>query len=178
MQVINIAIIGSKGVGKSTFVNRWLTGEFRPSDEKAFTLPIYTSSGPVFLNIKLYNEVPGIWETLGQVDGIMLMCDLSNMMTLIDLINFQHHGVPTVVCGNKSEQKILAHTEKHGMMVHFISMKGLLAGFEISAKSNYNFEKPFLTLVRKIKNDPNLTFVEAFAIEPPIVPIPFPTLVD
>lgn len=31
---------------------------------------------------------------------------------------------------------------------------------EISAKSNYNYEKPFLYLARKLVGDPNLHFVE------------------
>jgi hypothetical protein len=36
--------------------------------------------------------------------------------------------------------------------------------YEISAKSNYNFEKPFLYLARKLVGDANLTFVEAIAL--------------
>jgi len=39
--------------------------------------------------------------------------------------------------------------------------------FDISAKSNYNFEKPFLWLARKLTGDPNLQFVEAPALAPP-----------
>ena len=43
--------------------------------------------------------------------------------------------------------------------------------YEISAKSNYNFEKPFLYLARKLVGDPNLHFVEAPALAPPEVQI-------
>lgn len=39
--------------------------------------------------------------------------------------------------------------------------------YDISAKSNYNFEKPFLWLARKLVGDPNLTFVESPALAPP-----------
>lgn len=39
--------------------------------------------------------------------------------------------------------------------------------FEISAKVNYNFEKPFVWLARKLAGDNNLMFVEAPALKPP-----------
>lgn len=39
--------------------------------------------------------------------------------------------------------------------------------YDISAKSNYNFEKPFLWLARKLVGDPNLEFVEMPALAPP-----------
>jgi len=42
-----------------------------------------------------------------------------------------------------------------------------LAYFDISAKSNYNFEKPFLWLARKLTGDEKLEFKEAPAIAPP-----------
>ena len=42
---------------------------------------------------------------------------------------------------------------------------------EISAKSNYNYEKPFLYLARKLVGDPNLHFVEQVALAPPEIQI-------
>ena len=39
--------------------------------------------------------------------------------------------------------------------------------YDISAKSNYNFEKPFLWLARKLTGDPNLEFTEMPALLPP-----------
>ena len=41
--------------------------------------------------------------------------------------------------------------------------------YDISAKSNYNFEKPFLWLARKLIGDPNLEFVATPALQPPEV---------
>lgn len=43
--------------------------------------------------------------------------------------------------------------------------------FEISAKSNYNFEKPFLWLARKLVGNPSLDFVAAPALAPPEVAV-------
>lgn len=45
----------------------------------------------------------------------------------------------------------------------------LIQYYDISAKSNYNFEKPFLWLARKLVGDANLEFVEMPALEPPEV---------
>ena len=42
---------------------------------------------------------------------------------------------------------------------------------EISAKSNYNFEKPFLYLAKKLTGDPTLHFVEELALAPPEVQV-------
>ena len=41
--------------------------------------------------------------------------------------------------------------------------------YDISAKSNYSFEKPFLWLARKLIGDPNLEFVAMPALAPPEV---------
>ena len=43
--------------------------------------------------------------------------------------------------------------------------------YDISAKSNYNFEKPFLWLARKITGEAGLQFVEAPALAPPEVKV-------
>jgi GTP-binding nuclear protein Ran len=45
--------------------------------------------------------------------------------------------------------------------------------YDISAKSNYNFEKPFLWLGRKLTGDPSLNFVESPALAPAEVEIDY-----
>jgi hypothetical protein len=49
--------------------------------------------------------------------------------------------------------------------------------YDISAKSNYNFEKPFLWLARKLVGDANLEFVAMPALDPPEV-LMDPTMVE
>lgn len=39
--------------------------------------------------------------------------------------------------------------------------------YEISAKVNYNFEKPFLWIARKLAGEQDIHFVEAPALAPP-----------
>lgn len=43
--------------------------------------------------------------------------------------------------------------------------------YDISAKSNYNFEKPFLWLARKLVGNPQLEFVASPALAPPEVQV-------
>jgi len=43
--------------------------------------------------------------------------------------------------------------------------------YDISAKSNYNFEKPFLYIIRKLTGNMECHFVEAPALAPPEVQI-------
>merc|ERR1739838_869286 len=74
-------------------------------------------------------------------------------------------NIPIVLCGNKVDVKdrkvkaksIIFHRKKN------------LQYYDISAKSNYNFGKPFLRLARKLIGDPNLEFVAMPALLPPEV---------
>ena len=43
--------------------------------------------------------------------------------------------------------------------------------YDISAKSNHNFEKPFLWIARKLAGDQDIVFVEAPALAPPLAEI-------
>ena len=72
-------------------------------------------------------------------------------------------NIPIVLCGNKvdvKERKVKAKT------ITFHRKKNLQY-YDISAKSNYNFEKPFLWLARKLVGNANLEFVAAPALAPP-----------
>ena len=74
-------------------------------------------------------------------------------------------NIPIVLCGNKVDVK---DRKVKAKSVTFHRKKNLQY-FEISAKSNYNFEKPFLWIARKLSGHPDLVFVEAPALAPPEV---------
>jgi GTPase SAR1 family protein len=76
-------------------------------------------------------------------------------------------GIPIVLCGNKVDVK---NRQVKPKQVTFHRKKNLQY-HEISAKSNYNFEKPFLYLARKLTGDPTLHFVEQIALQPPTVQV-------
>ena len=74
-------------------------------------------------------------------------------------------NIPIVLTGNKvdiKDRKVKAKS----IVFH---RKKNLQYYDISAKSNYNFEKPFLWLARKLIGDPNLEFVAMPALLPPEV---------
>ena len=76
-------------------------------------------------------------------------------------------NIPIVLCGNKVDIKDRQVKTKQ---IIFHRKRGLQY-YDISAKSNYHFEKPFLWLARKLVGQPNLTFVESPALAPPEVEV-------
>ncbi|KAL1378067.1 hypothetical protein pipiens_015838 [Culex pipiens pipiens] len=68
-------------------------------------------------------------------------------------------NIPIVLCGNKVDIKDRKVKAK-GIVFH--RKKNL--NYDISAMSNYNFEKPFLWLARKLVGDPNLERVAMTAL--------------
>lgn len=76
-------------------------------------------------------------------------------------------SIPIVLCGNKVDVK--ERKVKTGAVT--FHRKKNLQYFEISAKSNYNFEKPFLWLARKLVGNQSLEFVAAPALAPPEVQV-------
>jgi len=72
-------------------------------------------------------------------------------------------NIPIVLTGNKVEIK---DRKVKAKQINFHRKKNLQY-FEISAKVNYNFEKPFVWLAKKLAGDNSLQFVEAPALRPP-----------
>lgn len=67
-------------------------------------------------------------------------------------------NIPIVLCGNKVDVK---NRQVKAKQVTFHRKKNLQY-YEISAKSNYNFEKPFLYLARKLAGYVGLILVSSF----------------
>ncbi|CAG8516050.1 2069_t:CDS:2 [Diversispora eburnea] len=144
-----LVLVGDGGTGKTTFVKRHLTGEF----EKKYVVEVHpltfhTNFGPICFNT---------WDTAGQEkfgglrDGYyiqgqcaIIMFDVTSRITYKNVPNWHRdlvrvcENIPIVLCGNK-ERKVKAKT------ITFHRKKNLQY-YDISAKSNYNFEKPFLWL--------------------------------
>eukprot|EP00041_Stephanoeca_diplocostata_P013316 m.233351 g.233351 ORF g.233351 m.233351 type:complete len:159 (+) comp19292_c0_seq1:307-783(+) len=71
--------------------------------------------------------------------------------------------IPMVLCGNKVDMKDRKIKPK---AIRFHRSKNM-PYYDISAKSNYNFAKPFLWLTRKLSGENDLTFVAMPALQPP-----------
>jgi GTP-binding nuclear protein Ran len=132
-----------------------------------------TNLGPIIFNV---------WDTAGQErygglrDGYyiqgqcaIIMFDVTARVTYKNVPNWHRditrvcENIPIVLCGNKVEVKERKVKAKN---ITFHRKKNLQY-FEISAKVNYNFEKPFIWIARKLSGDNDLHFVEAVALAPP-----------
>jgi GTP-binding nuclear protein Ran len=71
-------------------------------------------------------------------------------------------AIPIVLVGNKVDVK---DRKVKAKQITFHRKKNLQY-YDISAKSNYQFEKPFVWLLRRLVNDANLMLVEAPILAP------------
>jgi len=177
-----LVLVGDGGTGKTTFVKRHLTGEFEKKyvatlGVEIHPLKFYTNFGVILFNC---------WDTAGQEkfgglrDGYyiqgqcaIIMFDVTSRITYKNVPAWHKdlvrvcENIPIVLCGNKVDVK---ERKVKAKMITFHRKKNLQY-YDISAKSNYNFEKPFLWLARKLCGEPDLEFVEMPALQPPEVNI-------
>ena len=136
-------------------------------------MKFYTNCGPIQFNV---------WDTAGQEkfgglrDGYyilgqcaIIMFDVTSRITYKSVPNWYRdltrvcENIPIVLCGNKVEVK---DRKVKAKQITFHRKKNLQY-FEISAKVNYNFEKPFIWITRKVAGNNDIVFVEAPALAPP-----------
>jgi len=177
-----LVLVGDGGTGKTTFVKRHLTGEF----EKKYVATLGVEVHPLVFYTNYGAIKFDVWDTAGQEkfgglrDGYyiggncaIIFFDVTSRVTYKNVPNWKRDlvrvltNVPIVLCGNKVDIK---DRKVKAKQITFHRKKNLQY-YDISAKSNYNFEKPFLWLARKITGQPNLEFVEAPALQPPEVKV-------
>ena len=177
-----LLLVGDGGVGKTTFVRRHLTGEFEKKyvatmGVEVHPLLFHTNRGPIQYNCwdtagqEVYGGLRDAYYIAGQC--AIIMFDVTSRMTYKDVPNWHRdlsrvcNDIPVVLCGNKAEVK---DRKVKAKQITFHRRKNL-PYYDISAKSNHNFEKPFLWIARKLAGDQDIVFVEAPALAPPIVDI-------
>ncbi|XP_021344952.1 GTP-binding nuclear protein Ran-like isoform X2 [Mizuhopecten yessoensis] len=154
-----LIIVGDGGVGKTTFVKRHMTGEF----EKKYNATVGAEVHPMKFNTTRGEIQFNVWDTAGQErfgrlrDGYyiqgqcaIIMFDVTSRITYRNVPDWYRDlarvcvNIPMVLCGNKY--------------------------YDLSAKSNYNYEKPFLWLSRQLVGDPQLNFMASCSgLLPPTV---------
>lgn len=173
-----LVLIGDGGTGKTTFVKRHVTGEFTKKyiatvGAETYSLPFHTNYGTICFDV---------WDTAGQekfgglrdayyvgADCAIIMFDTTSRITYKNVPNWHRDlkqicpNIPVCLCGNKVD--VQDRKVKPSNMKDRKSMN--MAYFDISAKSNYNYDKPFLYLARKLFNLPDLFFVENSQLLPP-----------
>lgn len=173
----NLIVCGDSGVGKSAFIQRHATGDFKrvhiptPAAEST-ALTFKTSAGKVVVNCW---EIPGnpvaaAESKLPRIDAVLIMFDKCNEHTFENVMSYlsaitekfetKRSGVgsgatqkdiqvPKLLCGNKAEFKPNSGRVKDSQVSKLIQLQKL-EYYDISAKSNYNFEKPFVWLLRQL----------------------------
>ena len=171
-----LILVGDGGTGKTTFVKRHLTGEF----EKRYIATVGVDVHPLTFHTNRGKICFNCWDTAGQEkfgglrDGYyiqgncaIIMFDVTSRMTYKNVPNWHRDivrvcdNIPIVLVGNKVD---CVDRQVKAKQITFHRKKNLQY-YDISAKSNYNFEKPFLWLAKKLANDANLGFVEAPLME-------------
>ena len=175
---LKLILVGDGGVGKTTFVKRHLTGEF----EKKYIATIGVEVHPMEFTTSKGKIKFNVWDTAGQEklaglkDGYyidahcaIIMFDVTSRITYKnvpkwhrDITRICGENIPIVLVGNKVDEKNrkvkakqILYARKHGLQY-----------FDISAKSNYQFEKPFVWLLKKLTGDSTLSLVEELALMP------------
>lgn len=186
-KAFKLVLVGDGGVGKTTFIKRHLTGEFSVRYDptlgmEVHPLTFHTNRGTITFNafdISGVEKFSGLREGyFKKADCCIAMFDLTSLRSgksiawhVREVEDNVDAPIQVVVCGNKCDVK--------DVKVDTPKMKRTVAGdhfyIDISAKSNYNFEKPFLYLARRLMDDQDLEFIAAPAIVPPEVKIPEPT---
>jgi len=172
-----LILVGDAGVGKTTFVKRHLTGEF----EKKYIATIGVEVHPLKFSTNRGLICFNVWDTAGQEkfgglrDGYyiqgqcaIIMFDVTARQTYKNVPNWHRDivrvcdNIPVVLVGNKVDVMDRAVKAKQ---ITYHRRKNLQY-YDISAKSNYNYEKPFLWLAKKLANDNNLCFTAQAAVKP------------
>jgi GTP-binding nuclear protein Ran len=174
-----LVLVGDAGVGKTTWIKRHLNGEFEKKyiptlGVEVHPLKFCTNCGPFTFNV---------WDTAGQerfgglrvgyyiqAQCAIIMFDVTSRITYKSVPNWHRDiervcgNIPIVLVGNKVDVKDRQVKAKQ-IQYH---RKRNLQYYDLSARSNYNFEKPFLWLARRIANQPSLQFVGDVAKRPEI----------
>jgi len=177
MPEFKLVLVGDGGVGKTTLVKRHLTGEFEKKyiptlGVEVNPLKFVTQYGPIVFNV---------WDTAGQEkfgglrDGYyikgqcaIIMFDVTSRITYKNVPNWHRdiarvcENIPIVLVGNKVDVK---DRQVKARQIQF-HRKRNLQYYDVSARTNYNFERPFLWLARRLTHQPSLNFVGQHAKAP------------
>lgn len=162
MTKVNLILLGDSGVGKSTLLLRFKTGQFKGTE---------VTHGVEFHVKKVYFEGKEvaifIWDTAGlerynpivrsyyrQGEGVLLVYDVTNansfykLSTWLQQLREINDNAEILIAGNKNEnpEKISVAAS----MVKKFARDENLEYIDMSAKSGQNVEEAFLYLAKKV----------------------------
>lgn len=167
-----VVLIGDGGTGKTTFIGRHLSGKFaqqyiptRGVDKHSLTFD--TNYGQISFDL---------WDTAEQErcnglgdgyyinsDAAMIFFDTSSRSSYTNSSKWRRDvsiacpNIPIVICGNKVD--IVPRIVKHRDIDIGKDGDGECEYYDVSAKSLYNLNQPFLYLAKKLTNHNDLHFI-------------------
>lgn len=178
-----IILIGDGGTGKTTYITRVKEGMF--TREYVATVGAVVSDLEFITNTNHHLKFQ-VWDTAGQelnsmlsdiyymeANAAIIMFDVTSRVTfkniklwlrkLRNLTTINNNPIPVIVCGNKVDCK--DRKVKHEQISE-ARTKDVYKYVEISAKSNFNFEKPFLYIARALLNNSKVEFITNINLKP------------
>lgn len=184
-QSYKIVLVGDGGVGKSTFIKRHRTGEF----EKKYIPTQGVDVTPLTFSTNYGTIIFKVWDCAGQekfgglrdgyytgADAAICMFDVTSNLTFKNMqqwirdIRRTNMAVPIVTCGNKCDLQDSRKVQSNIIRTDLVNNG--FKYFDISARSNYNFDKPWVELAKQITGKADLVFVESSAINIPEITEP------
>lgn len=166
-----IILVGDAGVGKTTLVNRHTSGNF----EKRYIATLGVDVTPLRFKTNYGEYVLNIWDCAGsekfsglgdgyyvEADAAICMFSLDSKITMENIpkwirdVKRMCENIPTIIAGSKYDDPNLeVNSKMFGAAVRDLGYPML----EISSKSNYQYDKPFLHLLRILTKHEDLVIM-------------------
>lgn len=183
-----VALVGDGGVGKTAYMKRFVNGGFEQRylptmgmEEHIIIFP--TTDGRIRFTVRDLAGQEKFRGTPSQYyegcDVAIIMFDVTSAMTSKSITNWKNEirtylcDVPILVIGTKvdiRDRKVNSSTGRRYWKPH--------EKYEVSAKSCYNLDKPFLYLARILTGNRNLNFTTCNEDDEPLEVIPEPAKVE
>nr|XP_044250771.1 GTP-binding nuclear protein Ran-like [Drosophila takahashii] len=173
MKVYKLVLLGDAAVGKTAFIGRLLDGSYPEKYEPTVgvdltPLTFRTNRGDIHFMVW---DIAGQEMLAGLGDGYCIQADCAIIMFGLnsrksfaicekwhrDLMRICSQ-IPVVICKNRD--MVIMDDRRMRNNQSFFGRKLNLVNYEISVKLNFNLEKPFLYLARKLLNDPKLNLIQ------------------
>lgn len=175
-----VLIVGDAGVGKSTYIRRHLLGNF----EKRYLATIGVEVHPLRYTFKNDKNIKrtvcfNCWDCAGDdkfrghgIEGYGQKADCAIVMyndyatndlivhsslKWIKEINDLGLDIPIILVSTKADWQYTVNKTKEDRD-YFLSLPNVFKFIDTSSKTCYNFDKPFLYLVRKLTGDDTLRY--------------------
>lgn len=170
-----VALVGDRHVGKTTFMKRLTLGSFEKRYRatmcrEEFDHTISATCGKIKFTVRNFSHLDGFHTTCRRTechryyddcDAFIIMFDVTSKISAKNIIDWKREveeltkDACIIVVGNKVDTSNRVVKRSTGK-----KCAGHHKYYEVSAKSCYNFDKPFLHLAKRLTGNCNLDYVD------------------